>query len=152
MAWGRWWMTIRSSGDMTRSVCIIRRRSCACIAHLHILRPRSLLRSRLRRRDWLRLDRRCRRWRRHHSARRPILNDGTIHRLLGRRNCRTRIRVLDSIHRSFEDVWLNGNRACSQLRHRVLGRIIRRLFCSTLSLHRLRPVLLENALAQPFLS
>jgi hypothetical protein len=147
-------MTIRSSGDMTRSVCIIRRRSCACIAYLHILRPRGLLRSRLRRRrDWLRLDRRrCRRWRRHHSARWTILNDGTIHRLLGRRNCRTRIRVLDSIHRSFEDVWLNGNRACSQLRHRVLGRIIRRLFCSTLSLHRLRPVLLEYALTQPFLS
>jgi hypothetical protein len=152
MAWGRWWMTIWSSVSRARSVCTIRSRSRARILHLHILGLRSWLRSRLCR-NWLGLDRRRRRrWRRHHSAWRTILNDGAVHRLLGRKVCRTRVRVLDSIHRSFKDVRLDSDRACSQLRHRLFRGIVGRLFCIALSLHRLRPVLLEYALAQPFLS
>lgn len=144
-------MAIRRTVGWTKRVCI-HGRCRARIRHLHILRCRSWLRSNLWRSNWLCLDRRrCRRWRRHYSARRAILNDGTIHRL-SRRDSRTRIRVLDSIHRSLKYMRLNGDRACSQLRHRLFEGIIRRLLYSTLSLHRLRPVLLEYALAQPFLS
>jgi hypothetical protein len=147
-----WWLADRSPVDRTSSLCIIHTRGRARICHLNILRSRRRLGRGLCGRSWLYLDwRRCRRRWGHHSARGTVLNDRTVHRL-SRRNCRTRGRVLDSKHRSFKDVRLNGDRACSQLRHRLLGRIIRRNLWSPLSLHRLRPILLKYALAQPFLS
>jgi hypothetical protein len=49
-------------------------------------------------------------------------------------------------------MWFDGDGDGTNLHHAILGWIIRLLLDHALSLHRFRPVLLEYALVDPFLT
>ena len=110
-------------------------------------------------RGWCRC-RRCRRllWRRRwyeDTARRSVLQHrpqrfGCLFGLgLGRLR---RLLILHGVHGRLEHVRLDRDENVAQLYHAVLWRVVRVLDDDTLALDRLRPVLLEEAVADPFQS
>jgi len=62
-----------------------------------------------------------------------------------------RFRVLDSVHSSFKHMRLNGNGNLAQFDHAVFGRVVWLFDYNALLLNRFRPILLEDAFANPFL-
>ncbi len=63
-----------------------------------------------------------------------------------------RLKILDGIHGRFENMGLDGDGDLANLVHHILRRVIWFFSNHTLPLCRLRPVLFEYALLNPFLT
>lgn len=146
LVWCRTWMR-RMAWHARRWMSRVRR---VCIRHRCILRSRWSLGHLL----WWCYVLGRRAWSRHHPVGRTILYNRAVHRLLLRRwrHWCSRRRILYSPHLSLENVRFNSDRAGPQLRHRVFRRVLRHFRIGLILRCRLRPVLLEDALAEPFRS